>query len=416
MSFPWINLKAFDSDEFVTIAKAQIEEFLPVLARQISFDAPQHCGECAYWRVACTRDTFIAVVKSVNGGVLCTHNMATTEDVLRELQRLGANIMRQCSDDSYHKRKRPKETIGDQSLRVCSTIRHTHHTLTLRPTAAVRTATKCKLMQLCSQISYAISRWPRLINAPRPECGVHLASFSCSSTRVWVQFIEKPRSVIEHRRSSVSVVQFLSLWTESRWVRDMLFALMAIRLDILDAVENDTPDKSDQAEAQIFKQVRDVIESNPSGVYWPVTYDSGFRASDDNKVLRIAYVSRERQRVISSSVAQLRAAIAGEESSFEVATATTYVELIKRESASSVCPAALFAADCIDNLDKTVERSALEQAFSNQGMKILKWSDSIDANSSVVPALFPPHANTGAVPAGPHPNPAILISYGEDLQ
>ena len=404
-----ISLRAFDSEVLVRVLSGQLSDFLPVLARQVAHDSPCISDSgVAYWNISCTRDTIIGVLKSINSGSLCVHDTASQEDVITELRRLGASLTRRGRDDSSKKRKCPSD--ADSCRHDWEPVVIDENARILRPTVTERTANRQLLRRVCSEICTAISKWPRLINAPKPEHGNPLASFSCNSTRCWVQFLDKPKKIATIRKGTMTTREFLKTWDTNRWLRDMLLAIMATRLDVIDET------KGELSEIEVCLRVRQTLEEQQCGSHWVVSFDSGYRAHDDPSLLRLPWTTRERQQQIVKSTMMIRKAwdepdeTDGE--AISAKAATFYTELIRKEAVESISPVALFSSDCCHG--STPERTALENAFVSQGMKILRWSDGTDAIESAVPALFPPHWNAGSFQTATSPNPSILISFGED--
>lgn len=427
----WIALKGFDDDQPVYVHRAQMFDFLPVLARQITHDPPRNENGVLFWRLPCTRDTLIGVIKSMNCNGMCVHGKASQEDVLCELTRLGAVVRYKYDEDTT---KYKKQKGGDVNCEHSWTPVQVNPTLqTLRGSLHQLATKDIHLKQTCSQLCYAVSKWPRLVMPTLHDHGYARSSFSCSMTRVWVQFINKPASMIsrECKRSTTTPSQFLASWDEQRWMRDIFLTLMKIRIDAIDHLREigtigATLERSN--ETAIFDRVARTIDAHPCGSFWPVVYDSGRRARDDNKMLRIAYVPSATQSDLITDLCQLRQALADNDSIFSKDDAARYVNLVRRECCHSVSPSRLFGADCLGPDGSSPERHALEDAFKQQGMRILCWSDSIGVsthstddtvlgqrspmNSQPTPAMFPPHWNTGHTQAST-PTPAVLIAFGE---
>lgn len=62
----------------------------------------------------------------------------------------------------------------------------------------------------------------------------------CSSgVSIGVQFLEKTTMMSDLRKTSTTREQLCANWSSSRWMRDMLVALMAVRLDARDALASE---------------------------------------------------------------------------------------------------------------------------------------------------------------------------------
>jgi hypothetical protein len=445
-----IYFKGFDSLELVSVPKAQLAQFLPVLHRQISTDPPRKVQEMFYWNVPCTRDTLIAVFKSINAGEIMMHDSASEDDVLAELSRQGAEIVQRfpsvLENDRLSGRKRRErnstattktEGCGDghapvkpETTTTALYRPNTHVILSasdiriLRPTESKRTDQQRRLRTACEHIVNSVLRWARLIHAQRPEDGHAQGSFSCTSSRVWIQFLDKPKSMVETRKASVGTEYLCSKWDEHRWLRDMAISLMALRLEATDEL-NTEGIVDDQS---IFNRTAQLIYKNICGPYWATVYDSGYRSSEDSALMRLGFVSRKKQREAARMAIELKCECTEQEGDHSTRSPSElsyqYMKLIRKEAMSCISPAALFTSDILDAENKSLERTALEEAFLRHNMRVVMWSDGPNEmrrdgkRDGAVPVLFPPawHVNslhTVVDGCDVSNNPAILLAYGE---
>ena len=419
----WVALRAFDEDKPVYLPSGQISDYLPVLDRQVKHDPPREENGVRFWRVSCTRDTLIGVVQSINSNTICVHGTAHQEDVLREMTRLGAVVRHKYHDDDKTGKRTKRHR--DDPYHTWTPIEINPHTHTLRGSAREIGLRHQRLQKICSNMCYAISKWPRLIHAKRADAGHSQCNFSCYLTRVWVQFFNKPPEMTDKSWTTLTASQFLSHWDGYRWIRDVFTALMTIRFQVMSDLNASAALPA--SESEVLFKVIDIVARHPAGCFWPVVFDSGYRSKEDNKMLQPAYIPKNTQPLIEEMLYQLRQALSDKESTFTKDNAKSYVELVRQECCSSVPPATLFSADCLDADGSSPERSALENAFQKQDMRILRWSDSFGASDaglwdvpgyvrnnvqSPTPAMFPPHWNVGSM-ASRQSTPAILISYGE---
>ena len=447
-----VYFKGFDSVELVSAPKAQVSQFLPVLSRLIVTDAARDDLAVPYWSVPCTRDTLIAVFKSVNAGEIMMHDTASEDDVLAELTRQGAEIIQRFPSiaeperaSGRKRRERSGRSEGRSGSGSGSGGRHTkseagakqapaasyHPTVVsasmrlLRPSRSQHAEQQRRLRVTCEHIVNSVLRWARLIHAPRPEDGHPRGSFTFTSSRVWIQFLDKPRSMSDARKPSVSTEYLCGRWDDNRWLRDMALALMALRLEACDELKRDGA-TGDQIDSQnVFNRTAQLVGNHACGPYWSTAFDSGYRSSEVSTLMRLGYVSRARQRIAAQMAVELKGEHTEQEggggsvNSQPSEIARQYMALLRREAVSCISPAALFTSDTLDASNTSPERTALEEAFRRHNMRVVMWAEGFDDRPRVAPVLFPPAWHVNSLPTvvdhvddGRY-NPAILLAYGE---
>ena len=247
------------------------------------------------------------------------------------------------------------------------------------------------LTELCNIIADAIVQWPRLetvLGMAMSDGGETSMMFTATATRVWLRFVDKPKSVTSDGDA------ILALATQyPRWLTDGLVALgmTLISMGTEDAfLINQRDEKS-------FNRLWRRVEHDPLGHFFALKTDFCKTACDDKTKKRIAkaerFAAEVRHGILHNSpnLAFYRAAV----------MAVDY-----GRNKSPVC-SRVFNGACADDASATPERNALKKALKARGVSIIRWSDTRDPN--VKPLVFPPswRDKSGTSSYGP----SVLLSF-----
>jgi hypothetical protein len=264
------------------------------------------------------------------------------------------------------------------------------------------------LATLCEQVADAIMQWPRLEavldgalerqnNDLRSCARPYGASFTASSTRVWVRFADRPKTEGGDGNSFVARL----VCGAPRWFCESVIALGIVhsRLSAAD------PDFLQARNEASFRRLVAELQADPLGTFFSVRTDVCKSACDRRLRKEVEkgekFLHEIRHAILSFSQDGDHDSLP----SLEVQYARAIVTFVENAMMRAPVCARVFSAACADDSGSTPERAALKKALKVRGVTLIRWSDERD--TSVRPLAFPP----GWKDATQHSGPSVLLSF-----
>lgn len=375
-----------EPDKLVEVELALVEHFGARLAGLVRHQAPAvgADGTTRFWRAGMTRAMLITMIKSLTLGQLVLAKGVSISEALAQLEYEGVSV---------HAQRGP-QTIETPRAGVAHTKRSERYSETLT--------------RLCEQVADAIVSWPRLemaldVAAGGAEQAVasralgNAQSFSCTGTRAWVRFVDRPKQP-EPDSPVLQLVLKCPRWFSEGLVSVGIVHARIARADALFGAQRDQ---------NAFKRLTGEIEGDPLGCFFGVRGDCHRRCDDQR--LRKDMLKGERfaadvRRVITEYAARGQVD-APKETHVQYAEAiATFVENIL--ITTPLC-GLVFSAACADEKGETPERNALKKALRSRGVGIVRWAE--EREPHVRPLVFPPNWRDGT-----HAScygPALLLDF-----
>ncbi len=376
-----------EPDKYIEVDLALVEHFGARLAALVRNSPPALSadGRTRFWRAGMTRAMLITMIKSLTLGELVLSKGVTVGEALSQLEYENVTV---------HAQRKP-QTLEAPRAGVAHTKRAERYTETLQ--------------RLCEQVSDAIVSWPRLemamdVAAGGAEQAVatralgNAQSFSCTGTRTWVRFADRPKQP----EPDSPVLQLVLKMP--RWFAEGLVHIGIVHWKLSREQGIGFYNARDQ---NAFKVLTSAIETDPLGCFFGVRADCHRKCGDAR--LRKDLVKGERfaseiRRSISEYAA-MGTPDAPKDTHIQYAEAiATFVENIL--ITTPLC-GLVFSVACADDAGDTPERKALQRALKVRGVNIIKWSNERDPYTR--PLVFPPNwrDSTHASCYGP----AVLLDF-----
>jgi|MDSW01.2.fsa_nt_gb hypothetical protein len=377
----------FDEPEkLVEVDVALVEHFGARLAGLVRHQAPalSEDGRTRFWRAGMTRAMLITVIKSLTLGQLTLCKGVTVGEALAQFEYEGISVSAQ----------RGQHAIDAPRAGVAHTKRSERYTDTLN--------------RRCEQVADAIVSWPRLemaldVAAGGAEQAVasralgNAQSFSCTGTRAWVRFADRPKQP-EPDSPVLQLVLKCPRWFSEGLVSVGVVHARIARADALFGAQRDQ---------SAFKRLTAEIEGDPFGCFFGVRGDCHRKCHD----ARLRKDTQKGERFAS----EVRRTITEHEARGNVdapkPTHVQYAEAIATfvENVLITTPLCglVFSAACADDKGETPERNALKRALKARGVGIVRWVEEREPN--VRPLVFPPNWRDGT-----HAScygPAVLLDF-----
>jgi hypothetical protein len=265
----------------------------------------------------------------------------------------------------------------------------------------------------CERVADAVISWPFLEMSMASRLGLGVLSRNgrsmastdeaVSLTRAWVTFAKKPSC-------STHVHSVRDLYTlEDRWLKVLVQGVGC--MEHLMCAEN-TKWRDVRTQCS-FNALAEYIESDSLGCLFFTRYATARGVQIDRHVRKtcmrgVAFFEEMRTLVSSAKSANGDGVTKDEALHYALAVAKLCEDMFRNMTDLSV----LFCDACADDNGVTIERSALKNALSKRGVKILRWADHRNG------LLFPPGigetmCNNSNNPSSSafSPNTSVLLSF-----
>lgn len=244
------------------------------------------------------------------------------------------------------------------------------------------------VQHICTLIANSIDQWPRLQLGMTGTLTADQSTFSCSTSRCWIRFAEKPN--IELSGTSLKKPYWL------------MATLASIAYNSSNIVMDHWFDPEYFNKHTFSVLARDSVDNDPTYCFLSVKRDMQRTAREQNREA-IRNADRFAHAVIRAADETSVPSDAVPTTSVSPAAqyARACISLAERTVRRTPNLSRMFNGDCADDKGQTHERQALEKVLKARGIKVLMWKDAKDRflkENDVKPLVFPPsylsHINT----------------------